>query len=528
MMNSHHSSRSNTMQSFMERHQDKIKGVLSGLDRIRFRGTLRSIAHPWGLKHYLLAAGIYLKDFKEYVLGLSRKVIQATTRLADEAHRPLQYLPQSTTSKEDRARAIAQRDGITQGLIAIFSTIELCWSFEVILNPSSRFLEIRSSKRKCLHYYHYYLDPDFGLLHARVQTWLPFTMHVCLNGRERLARQMDQAGLSYVQRDNCFTDVSNFTQAQALFDQQKRFAWSTWLDRLAARAQPAHQALFGGKPLSYYWSIDESEWATDVLFHTPADLARLYPRLVRHGIETLSSRDVLRYLGRKQPDHCPTAEVLSDFQVRPEGTRVKHRLNRNALKMYDKQQSVLRVETVINNPEDFKVYRTAEGREDSPKAWLKMRKGVADLPRRASVSQAANERYLEGLATVEEKTALGELAARVCRRAKWKGRPVRALNPFAEADARLLTAVSRGEFALNGFRNRDLRPLLFGDRPVEAAEAKRQAAAVTRHLRLLQAHHLIRKVAHTHRYLLSNLGQRTIAALLAARQADTATLLRAG
>jgi hypothetical protein len=516
------------MQSFIQRHQDKIKGILSGLDRVRFRGTLRSIAHPWGLKHFLLAAGVYLKDFKDYVLSLSRQVVQATNRLAQEAKRPLVYLPASTTRKEDEARAIAQRDGLSQGLVAIFSTVELCWSFEVVLNSERGFLELRAGKRKCLHYYHYYLDPDFGLVHARVQTWLPFTMHVCVNGRERLARQMDQAGLRYVQRDHCFTDVSDFAQAQALLDQQQRFAWSAWLDRLAGRAQPAHAVLFGDKPLSYYWSINESEWATDVAFRTPADLAQLYPRLVRHGIETLSSHDVLRYLGRKQPQHCPTAEVVSEYRVRPQGTCVKHHVNHNVIKMYDKQQSVLRVETVVNNPEDFKVYRRAEGREDQPKEWLKMRKGVADLPRRAEVSQAANERYLEGLAAVEDKTPVGALAALVCRPAKWKGRRARALNPLADADARLLTAVSRGEFALNGFRNRDLRPLLFGDRPVEAVLAKRQSAAVTRQLRLLRAHHLIRKVARTHRYVLSALGQKVIAALLAARKADAATLLHAG
>jgi hypothetical protein len=516
------------MQSFMQRHQDKIKGWLSGLDRIRFRGTLRSIAHPWGLKHFLMATGVYLKDFKDYALSLSRQVLQATNRLAQEAQRPLLYLPASTTSKEEEARAVAQRDGITRGLIAIFSTVELCWSFSVNHNPSTRFLELRAGKRKCLHYYHYYLDPDFGLVHARVQTWIPFTMHVCVNGRERLARQMDQAGLDYVQRDNCFSDVSDFDKAQALLHEQKRFAWSAWLNQLACRAQPAHAAIFGTKLTPYYWSVNESEWATDVAFRSPADLARLYPRWVRHGIETLSSHDVLRYLGRKQPRHCPKAEVVAAYRVRPEGICVKHHVNHNVIKMYDKQQSVLRVETVINNPEDFKVYRAAEGDPKGPKAWRKMRKGVADLPRRAEVSQAANVRYLDGLAAIEDKTPLARVAAPVCRPVTWKGRRARALNPLAEADARLLSAISRGEFAINGFRNRDLRPLLFGEADVEATQRKRQSAAVTRQLRLLRAHRLIRKVAHTHRYVISAHGRTTITALLAARKADAATLLQTG
>jgi hypothetical protein len=237
------------MNSFIQRHAGQIKGVLSGWDRLRFRGTLGAIAHPWGLHPFLLATGIYLKDFKDYVLGASRRVIQATTRLADQAQRPLVYLPASTTSKEDQARAIAQRDGITEGLIAIVSTVELCWSFEVPHNPATHLLELRAGKRKCLHYYHYYLDPDFGLVHARVQTWLPLTLHVGVNGRERLARQMDRAGLRYVQRDNCFTEVSDFAAAQALLEEQQAFAWSAWLEGLAGRAQPAHAELFGARPL---------------------------------------------------------------------------------------------------------------------------------------------------------------------------------------------------------------------------------------------------------------------------------------
>lgn len=515
------------MQSFIEQHRDKIKGVLSGLDRIRFRGTLRAIAHPWGLKHFLMAGGVLLKNFKDYVLDLTRQLRRDTEQVATAAGRPLLYLPSSSTSKEDQARAIARQDGITEGLIAVFSTVEMCWSFEVVSHPSG-FLQLQPGQRKCLHYYHYFLDPDFGLLHARVQSWLPFTIHVCLNGRERLARQMDQAGIAYVQRDNCFTEVGDFAAAQALLDEQVRFGWSDWLGLLARRAHPTHAALFGAKGIDYYWSVDESEWASDVVFRDAAALAGLYPRLVRHGIEVLSCRDVLRYLGRKQPEHCPTADVLSDYQVRPEGLRIKHRLNHNVLKMYDKQRQVLRVETVINNPEDFKVYRTAEGDEDGQPSWKKMRKGVADLPRRTEVSQAANDRYLDGLAAVEEKTPLGELAARVCRPVTWHGRRARALNPLAEADAALLAAVSHGEFALNGFRNRDLRRLRYGTGPAGPAEVKRQSAAVTRQVRLLRAHGLIKKVAHTHRYVLTDQGRQVITTLLAARQADAATLLQAG
>lgn len=105
---------------------------------------------------------------------------------------------------------------------------------------------------------------------------------------------------------------------------------------------------------------------------------------------------------------------------------------------------------------------------------------------------------LEALASVTEKTPAGEVAAAVCRAVVKDGRRHRALNPWSEKDAALLQSVSRGEYAINGLRNRDVRRLLWpkaGNPPQE----QRRAAAVTRQLRLLRAHGLLRKVSGTHR-----------------------------
>ena len=110
---------------------------------------------------------------------------------------------------------------------------------------------------------------------------------------------------------------------------------------------------------------------------------------------------------------------------------MKHRVNGNAVKMYNKQGSVLRVETVINQARDLTVYRPKEGDPDGEKEWRYLRKGVADTWRRAELSQRANERYLGALAAATEPTPLGTVSEPLCRRARYHGRPVRALNPLA-------------------------------------------------------------------------------------------------
>ena len=517
------------MKKFLQRMGDRVLGTISGFDRLRFRGTKRLLASVRGMLSYLWQAQLLLKDFKAHALDVTEQIRAATEQATRAAGRPVQYLFSSSSSKEDLARQVAARDGIDAGLIAVFSCVEPCWSYEIHRNRSSGFIELRGGWRKCLHYYHYFLDPQLGLLYARLQTWFPFTMHIGLNGREWLARQMQVAGISYRKRENCFVAVADCERAQALAAEQLRVEWPQLLEGIARRVNPVQEQMLAC-PVPYYWSVDQSEWATDVLFRSAAELAQWYPRWLRFGMESLHSRDVLRFLGRKVPAEGYgrlRSEVVTDWKERPEGVRLKHRVNDNSIKMYDKQKSVLRVETTINDARDMKVYRPKEGDENGAKQWRYLRKGVADLHRRAEVSQAANERYLESLAAVEETTSLGELAASVCRPVQWQGQRVRALNPLAANDAALLAAVHRGEFAINGFRNRDLRGILFGGAAVSAADARRQSSQVTRQLRLLRGHGLIRKVAKTHRYVLSDKGRQTIAALLAARQANPAKLSQA-
>lgn len=517
------------MLSFIQRHARKVIGVLSGFDRLRLRGTLRWFANVRGLKNFLWVKQVRLTEFKDYAREVTTEVRQAAEELAAQAGQKVHYLSSSVIRKEQYAREVARQAGVTEGLLAVLSCVEPCRTYKVGRNAQAKRLELRNVRGKCLHYYFYYQDPVLGFLHLRLQTWFPFTIHACLNGREWLARQMDAAGLGYVRRENCFLDVADPIRAQKLLDEQLRVDWTGLLAGFADRIHPTRARRFAETPVEYYWSADESEWATDVMFRSPKDLADVYPRLIRHGIQTFSSGDVMRFLGRKTPAHGGVnghflGEVVSDLKTRPEGLRLKHRLNHNSIKMYDKQGSVLRVETTINDVRDMKVYRPKEGDPGGDLDWRKLRKGVSDLHRRCQVSQAANERYLESLAAVDETTPLGELASPLCRPVQWQGRRVRGLNPFAADDLRLLEAVNRGEFAINGFRNKDLRPLLLGTAQVPTAEVRRQSAKITRLLRLLRAHGLIHKVPKTHRYVLSPAGRLKITTLLMARSADTAKL----
>jgi hypothetical protein len=518
------------MRTFLRRFEAFVLGVLNGFDRVRFRGTIRWFAKPSGMMHFLWKQQVLLKDFLAFAKETTATLRTALEQSALEQERPVEYLASSNASKEQRAQQIATRDGIREGLIAVFKCVEPCMAYQLVGDRARQKLQLKLERGKCLHYYHYYLDRKLGWLHTRQQTWFPFTTFVCLNGREWLGRQMDAAELNYERRDNCFAWVEDLPRAQALLDAQLRTDWTALLEKLTRRSNPLHGRLFD-VPTPHYWSVEESEWASDLLFRSQVDLAQLMPSVVRHGMLVLGSVDVLRFLGHPIPTHGGVnghfaGEVTTDYKRRPEGVRIKHQVKKNWMKLYDKQGTVLRIETVINDVSDMKSYRSKENEPKGDKAWRRMRKGVADLHRRAEISQAANERYASSLATLEQTTPLKDLSEPLCQAVVWQGRRARPLNPLAAADAALLEAVSRGEFLLNGFRNRDVRTLLHG-LPKDALTQRRQSAAVTRQLRLLRAHALIQKVPKTHRYQVSQAGQKVIAALLGARATDANQLLQA-
>jgi hypothetical protein len=518
------------VERFLATHGADVTGVISGYDRLRLRGSLRHLYQPKFMFRYLCSAGVRLKDFAGFVSGLTNRVCAASAAFAAGCGRPLRHLESCVERKEDLARRLAERDRISEGLIGVFSIQEPCLTYKVRHDAEAHRLYLHLGQGRCLHHYFYFQHPELGLMHLRLQTWFPFQVMVCLNGRLWLARQMDRAGLDYVQRDNSFVWLGDPGRAQKLADQQLRTDWPAKLAPLLAQCHPLAREICAPLALNYYWSMDQSEYATDLMFKSPAALARIYPSLVAHGIQHFGPPEVMRFLGRNVPAHRHVhrlykGEVETDLKHRPEGVRLKHFAQGNGLKLYDKHGQILRVETTMTNPEAFRVFRTPESRPHGRKRWMMLRKSVADAPRRAEVCAAVNHRYLDALAAAKVATPAGQLAAPVCRRVTKKPRSYRALNPWSAADATVLDTVARGEWTIQGLRNRDLRAALYPatDDPVER---RRQASRVTRIFGLLRAHGIIRKVTGTHRYIVTAKGRELITALLAARHASIEQLLK--
>jgi hypothetical protein len=514
------------MKSFLSRFGALISFVLSGFDRLRLRGESRLLNNARGVDSYLYRRQIRYTDFPDHAQRLTQTLCADTERQARDQGVPLQHLNSPTIDKEAVALALGDEHQRSSGRIALLTSVELCSVYRLRKNAAGWIKPVKEPG-KCLHYYHYFRHDELGLCYVRVQSWFPFTIRIGLNGRQWLYRQLERRGVPFTKSANLLTSVGDAALAQQLLDEQVHADWPVLLDNLVRPLQPLWPYLYDTAQTPYYWVTEQSEWATDFVFRSPAELARWYPCWLHYGIETLQCRDVLRYFGKKVCAHG-NSEVKIDLRERPEGSRLKFWYGTNSGKMYDKEGCSLRLETTMNQPKGFSAYRAKEGAApDAPKSWRPLRKGVADMARRAEVSQAANNRIAESLATVVEPNTLGALLQPLGQPVIEQGRRrARALNPLTGRDGVLLRILARGDFLLQGFRNRDLRAALHGEE-ADAAVRRRQSATVTRQLALLRAHGVIVRVTKTHRYQLSASGRRIVTALLAAHASDVSRLTAA-
>jgi len=519
------------MRKLLELYSDKVIGAISGWDRIRFRGTIRWLASTRGINTYLGTLGVLIKDFGRWAESITMRLRAACAARAAMLGIPLIYLRSSGVDKDALARHLAEERGLETGDICMFSVVEPCRAPQVRGDRASKMLHIEMAERKCVFIYHYWNDPVVGFGHSRLQTWLPLSATICINGRHWLERQLLADSIDYIKDGNCFPFIADLDHAQALLERQHQTDWPLLLSSLLQRNCPLINDLFGPDPLRYYWSADESEWATDIVFSKTADLDHIYPSLLRHGLVSAQSPAVMRFFGRRRVG-CRSRgpaprEILSDHRTRYEGVRLKHWLNGNSIKAYNKAGNLLRLETTINNTREFKVFRQPNDDTSRPASWQKMRKGVSDLHRRAQVSQACNDRYADHLASAAITETLQQVAGDICNPVTKKGRRYRALNPWAVDDYKLLQFIACGQNTINGFRNRNLRNHLYpqAQRSADKAHLRKLSGRVTRRLRLLRAHALIKKVSHTTRYVLTTKGHRVATAILAASSTEAQRLM---
>jgi hypothetical protein len=387
--------------------------------------------------------------------------------------------------------------------VGILCTPETGPSFALVPGPQRPQFVSRNRQQRVL--YSSFLDPQFGLIHVRLQTWLPLTVQVYVNGHEWLAQPLLQKELGFVQQHNAFTQLDDPDEAKRIADRFAKLNGTRILDRWARRVNPLLQELLPGYPIP--WVVDQAEYATDLLFPSRAALAGWYGAVRDYAVRTFTPKDILGFLGRKG-DRRFDGEVHTPYQDdRWFGTRIKHRMKNNWLKMDDKFGAILRVETVINSPKEFWVYRSSRHRDGRSSAgYFPMTQGVDSLVDYQAQALACNRRYLDALAVVDDPTPAYPELRQLTEPKVVGGRSHAGFNPARREDVRLFKAVLDSDPIARGFGNADIREPLLGSLP-KGGPQRRASAAVGRLLKRLQVRHLVAKVPRTRRWRVTGRGR---------------------
>lgn len=484
--------------ALIERYGDRLHGVLSCYDRLVVTGTLPQVCYAVGMTAFLYTHGIRIFDYPRFAEPLRDAIRARAQELAESAGIEIEHIRKASIRKEDVVAKVLERRGDHPGLVHVISALEACPSYQPWHDKGSGKTYLKPGTGKCLHYYFYFMDATLGLCYLRVPTWCPFRLQFYCNGHGWLARKLEAKGIDFTLADNAFVRIEDWQRAQQLADALKPKQLHRVLDHYAKLCCPVEKTF----AQRYHWSLMQAEYATDLVFRSPETLKPLYEQLSRQAVLSVKAEQVASFLGKKITPQL-AQEIGSRFSTRIEGTCIKHRLGKAQVKMYDKFNRVLRIETTVNDVSFFKHHRKVEHRQGPATRQLApLKKTIYSLIDLRQILLGCNRRYLEYLSVLDDHSHGARTLDRLSEDRRDQDRPVKGLNFFKHSEQALLRALQRPEFNIRGVRRADLIALL----------PELSPAALSRQIKRLRLLGLIKRVARTYRYYLTRLGRAAIAA----------------
>lgn len=471
-----------------------MHGVLNCYDRLIISGHLHPLCYEKGMTGFLYRHEIRVFDYSEFTQTL-RDIIRVNAEvIAHENGLEIEFIRKSKQfRKEKRIHDILKTRGNHPGLIHIFSAMEQCQAYYPWYNKQTGKAYLKGKLARCLHYYFYFIDEDLGLCYLRVPTWCPFRLQFYCNGHSWLASQLQQEEIEFRLYDNAFLEIADFDRANLLAANLDIQQLHTKLGHLAQRYCLVTTVL----GLDYSWSIMQAEYATDLVFKDQRTLQAFYPHLLEALIQTVKPADVAIFLGRKLHGNYQ-GELDVRLNKRWLGSCIKHRMGPVSIKIYDKFGIVLRIEVTVNDVYFFKQYRQVHHRDGAKTTkWAPMKKTIYSLPALREVALAANRRYLKFISDIETPEAGVEKLHKLAETQTENNRRYKGFNLFMEEDTLLFRSLLSGEFTISGFTNKSLRQYL----------THKNSGQVTRLLKRLRVHGLIKKVGLRYKYYLTEFGR---------------------
>ena len=487
-----------------ERYCNELEGAVSCFDRIIITGSLQPLCYAQGMTRYLYQQGIRVFDYAQFAEPLRGRIRENAEALAEANSVKIEFVRKKDYRKENRIQQVLKERGDQPGLVHIFGAMEACSSYRPWHDKVTGKTYLKPDSSKCTTYYFYFMDEQLGLCYLRVPTWCPFRLQFYFNGHNWLANQLKQHGIAYKILDNAFVHIADYTVANQLANEFNVDILHLRLDEFARQYCPVVTDL----KLTYYWSIMQAEYATDLVFKNRDTLQAFYPLLLETLTHAVKPADIATFLGRKLNGNYQ-GEMGNRFNKHWIGTRIKHQMGPVSIKMYDKFNLILRVETTVNNVAFFKHYRQVQHRDGSTTMrWAPMKKSIHSLPALREVLSAANQRYLKFISAIATPQVGVEQLHRLAETKIENQHRHKGFNLFSEEDTCLFRTLLQGEFFISGFTNKQLRTYL----------SDKSASQVTRLLKRLRMHGVIKKVGKRYKYYLTDFGRQAAAMGLKLRE----------
>ncbi len=434
-------------------------------------------------------------DYPKFADPFKETIRANAERLAIENGVEIEFIRKSGVRKESIISEKIQKWGNHLCIVHIISAMEACHTYKPWHDKSTGKTFLKPDQSKCLHYYFYFIDPQVSLGYVRVPTWCPFRVQVYINGHNLLASEPGLAGIDYTMIDNVFDSIQDVGKAQELSDKISIEKLHRKLEEFAWQFCPVYKDF----NLRYHWSVMQAEYATDMVYKKQEDLQKFYSELVATAIHTIKPENIATFLGQKL-DPRYQGEVGNNYNVRIEGIRVKHTMGSVSIKMYDKFSKILRIKTTANDISFFKHFRGVVHRDGTTSHEMApLKKNIYSLSFLSENLKASNKRYLEFISAFDNKK-IGRKRLEKVTSSKIEGkRNYKGFNFFCKDDLLILIAIIRGEFNINGFRNKNLQKML-----------GYTASKISRLIKRLRVHGLIKKASDSYKYYITKIGKETI------------------
>jgi len=482
-----------------EKYISSIWGILSCYDRVIVNGIAGKFGFAGGMTGFFYEKGLRIFDFAKIFTPLTEVIKGNAEKIAEENGIKIEYIRKSGAfRKDDRIAEIIKKRGSHEGLVHVFSSMELSMTYSPWHDKNTGKTYLVNDQTKCLHYYFYFIDRMLGLCFIKVPTIAPFKTTLYFNGHALLETKLKKRNIEYEKKDNAFTCISDFCEAQKLSDNIKVEDIHSAFDVFSARYCPLPEDW----ALHWNYTIGQVEYSMDIVFKNSETLEPVYENIIKTAMHTVTPEDIASFLG-KRFSVLYEGEAGSRYNKRILGTRIKHQMGEISVKIYDKFGSVLRIEVTSNDVSKLQTFREVIKRDGTIETKMaSVKKSIYSLFALTQIFKNTTRRYLEFVSSFDDPSEGLKKLDKVVEPVRENNRNYKGFNFFSKDDEKILVVISDGKFTLKGITNKELRTML----------PEKSPGQLSRILKRLRLHGLIKKVGKTYKYYLSVLGRQVILA----------------